>query len=80
MIHLLPVDRPDQIPKIQWPDEVAVSEKVDWKKKLMEAGQADADEDGQDEVDVDDELYHDGEDEEIDDEDVDDEDDMHQEL
>jgi len=36
--------------------------------------------DDQDEVDVDDELYHDGEDEETDDEDVDDEDDMHQEL
>ena len=30
MIELLPVDRPDQIPLIRWPNEVKVSNKPNW--------------------------------------------------
>lgn len=36
MPRLLPVDVPEQIPDISWPEEVAVIQKPDWGKKLKE--------------------------------------------
>jgi hypothetical protein len=36
LIHLLPVERSEDIPPIQWPEEVAMSEKPDWEKRKAE--------------------------------------------
>ena len=33
MVRLLPVDRRDQIPNIQWPDVVSLTDKPDWEVK-----------------------------------------------
>jgi hypothetical protein len=30
LFHILPVQHSDDIPSIKWPNEVAVSEKIDW--------------------------------------------------
>jgi hypothetical protein len=35
LIHLLPVERSEDIPPIQWPEEVAMSEKPDWEKRKV---------------------------------------------
>jgi hypothetical protein len=32
----LPVERSEDIPPIQWPEEVAMSEKPDWEKRKAE--------------------------------------------
>lgn len=36
LVHLLPVDRRDQIPNIRWPVEVSISDKPDWEKRKAE--------------------------------------------
>lgn len=36
LINLLPVERSEDIPPIQWPEEVTISEKPDWEKKKAE--------------------------------------------
>jgi hypothetical protein len=34
MLHLLPVDRREQIPNIQWPNEVKVIDKPNWEVEM----------------------------------------------
>jgi hypothetical protein len=36
LLHLLPVERSEDIPPIQWPEEVAISDKPDWEKRKAE--------------------------------------------
>lgn len=36
LLHLLPVDYAEEIPPIQWPEEIVLSEKPDWDKRLSE--------------------------------------------
>ena len=40
MIRLLPVDSRQDIPEIQWPEEVLLTEKPNWKEKVREAYEA----------------------------------------
>jgi hypothetical protein len=36
LFDLLPVNSKDQIPYIQWPNEIKISEKINWDKLLEE--------------------------------------------
>lgn len=62
MIRLLPVDNEDEIPKIFWPEEVNITEKVDWKQwkdfqKLLRYRAEEAGAEREEEADSDDDVY-----------------------